>query len=334
MAQTTALAVPRLTFQKVGVSVVQLVHIAKCAGTHLTRQLNTVVANSAARLVSWESCMVFFEPSTLMLTMLRSPRSHVLSQFDHLRGLAQSPSWFFSRMLSPSFPLSTNRKADFSTWLQHFHRSQRIADADCSRVWDRHWLNFSRQPCWYEPPFDCVAPLDFNGYNPHNMQARHLLCTHRPAFAGHHVFADTGLEPDAAAAVSAMRRLDWVGLVELFSESLCVFRARWTGVVPADCQCSQQGQGPLAKSAKGNPHHGSGDRHGPGDELLSDPMHVAMIDAMTTVDVILYRAAATRLLESIRRLEKASGVTIACPSRLSAFREATAYIFNDSTALK
>jgi len=50
------------------------------------------------------------------------------------------------------------------------------------------------------------------------------------------------------------------------------------------------------------------------------------LDAITSVDARVYRAAAVRLLCDLAALEEASGKRVLCPSRLHGFRQATAYI--------
>ena len=298
----------------------KLVHIAKCAGTELGRQLGEVV--TTAKFITGESCIAAFAGDGLRVTMLRSPRSHVLSQFDHMRHVNKHPQW--ANMISPRFPHTPlERTLGFSTWLlHHARRDKQLPDAACSRAWERDWS--SSPPRWDRSPFECVEPADFNGYNPNNMQSRHMLCTHRTPMAGHHVFSDTGYTPNATAAVQAMYSLHWVGLVELYPESLCLFKARWTGSVPAECRCSDH-----ESLDAGSRHKRHSSLHGSNDPLLTDPDIVKMIDSVTAVDRQLYRAAVDRVLASIRLTEKASGVQILCKERLAAFHNATRYVHSN-----
>ena len=54
-----------------------------------------------------------------------------------------------------------------------------------------------------------------------------------------------------------------------------------------------------------------------------------MVDELTAVDRVLYRAAMQRVMASIRLVEKAAGFKILCPSRMAAFSNATRYIHDE-----
>ena len=51
------------------------------------------------------------------------------------------------------------------------------------------------------------------------------------------------LAPPLDAALASLRRLEWVGLTDLMSESLCLLHYQSNGSLPAACVCRGEGEG-------------------------------------------------------------------------------------------
>jgi len=276
----------------------RLIHIPKTAGTSLGKDAKNddFVQSLNMRFLNWEWC---FPPhrkgDAFHLMMLRSPRAHVMSQF-----LECKYDWWGKLVTqNTSFPRTLDDDLGFAVWLDHFW-PPRAYECDCDDMAN----------C------DCLREDDFNCYNPHNMQARSLTCTGTGPYHSHHVAPDTGIVPSAQEAVANLGKIEWVGILELYDESLCLFFYKVEGRLRDHCACAQN-----------NPerHH---DSHGVPPHNVENQAKAVLdlVDRITAVDQVVYRAAAHRVVNELRVLEKKAGVQIICPGRMEALKRSTHYM--------
>ena len=191
---------------------------------------------------------------------------------------------------------------------------------------------------------------DYYGYNPLNMMARTLTCTDErwncdylkecEAPCAHHVgqrAADA--TPPLAEALAVVHTADFIGVLELLPESLCLVEYRKTGRLPPHCVCASEGGGGAAAAAAAA---GGGKRGGKRVAHVMNsrkqrasrkvsvgeapPEVLRQLDAVTRIDALVYRAAVLRVLCDVRALELATGSRVLCAPRVAALRNKTAYI--------
>ena len=278
---------------------VYFAHIPKCAGTSFTQDL----ADRGYQLTqpSGERCFLDgcgYAADALKLTLLRSPRAHVYSEYLECRydGFGKRAT------AGTDFPRSGSAVDGFEAWLDHF-----LAED-------------GRRGLGEEGAFGC--------YNPHNMQARALTChkqprsnpasdsLHRPSLAA-------SLTPPLESALLTLSRLvDLAGVVEMYAETWCLLEMRLTGRLPrrceADCAASEDIEDAATSSGSDGHAHVT---HGvpPHDWRQLPTRVVRKIDSLTAVDAPLYAAAASGFLAAIADAEATSGKTILCAARRRAF---------------
>jgi len=242
------------------------------------------------------------------MMMFRSPRAHVFSQF-----LECKYDWWGKIVTNNTeFPRDGDDVLGFSQWIQHFQVGPDDESARC--VCDvSHW-----KTC------DCMRAADYNCYNPHNMQTRALTCTGESSIHSHHVFQDTGLVPSQHNALSELGKLQWTGILELYDESLCLFFYQSTGELREHCKCGVE-SAETHHIAHSVPPHSV-------DDLSSET--IELVDAVTTADRPVYKAAVLQFLRELRKVEKAEGVKILCAPKFEAFQKDTAYIDGLESALQ
>lgn len=301
----------------------RFVHIPKTGGSSLRTELE---ANFGLSLGSKEACFwdeyLGRRPDANLITLLRAPRQHVLSQYaecgwSHF-GRKHTAAYAVLVPDAPPFP-GANASHGLRAWLAHFA--------------DDGWT-YGGSGDW-----DC--------YNPSNMQARALTCggeefeegnaTSRKrrrataegyvaaSLAGHrsnahHVkYRGVGVAPPLARALEALEKTDHVGLTELYHESLCLLVFRIDGKLPPGCACDAERRPPHEHQDKGVPRHGLSD-------LDADTTRLA--DALTAVDAPLYITGLRRVLRDLGDLEVCSGTRVLCASARDALRDATAYLLD------
>ena len=240
-------------------------------------------------------CIAQEGQSVVNLVVLRSPRSHVISQYYECRysiwgrfttGMAcnvhsgapcAEPRTPFARLFVHN-----------KTFVQGLHA----------------WVSwFARTPSAPANEFGC--------YNPRNFQSRALTCQRPDIFGSHNEAAgQAGLPAEAEAAIAALGRVDVLGLTELFRESICVLHFNVHGVVPPDCECIP---GEEADPRRFNESH-IWDAIG---EAEAEPAGLpaetsAAIDALTREDSTLYAAALPRLMRDVWHAERVTGVRMLC----------------------
>jgi len=285
----------------------RFVHIAKTAGTSFLRDARQHLSNRTA-LVGAEDCYknirsgnnVYFEklglgPGTTregatpvhMSAFLRFPRAHVLSLF-----LECKYDRWGKTLTKQRGPFAANSYASdmaaFGAWMLYF-----------------------TSPSW--SPRE--AHGDFDCYNPWNMQSRHFVCSGSYPYLAHHALVGTKptpLVPPMDEVQHSFDRMEWVGITELYHESLCVFHYGMFAALPLGCDCA-------ASSATQNHKRDTHETHHvPKHDVAEYPADLlALIDTVTVRDHQLYIRGVGRFIDRARSVERATRIRIICPAKLA-----------------
>ena len=293
-----------------------MTHIAKTGGRSVRVELMRLVRPVGGA----EQCYPpFAHESRINVIFFREPRGHALSQYLHgayagrtkLRRAAGYPR------------VEGDDLTGFGQWVRHF-----------SEGWtpDRG---------------------DFFGYNPLNMMARTLTCRdarwncdyvrecEQPC--AHHVGRTASdAAPPLAEAIAAVHSTDFVGVLELLPESLCLIEYRKTGKLSEHCTCGDADAGAGAASSSDTGGSGAG-----GSRRVAHVMNsrrqrakgakvsvggatapvLRRLDEVTRVDARVYQSAMMRVLCDLRALERATGKRVLCAgARPASVRNKTAYM--------
>ena len=303
-----------------------MTHIAKTGGRSVRLELMRLVRPVGGA----EQCYPpFAHMSRINVIFFREPRGHALSQYLHgayagrtkLRRAAGYPR------------VEGDDLAGFGQWVRHFGVG---------------WT---------------PERGDFFGYNPLNMMARTLTCRdarwncdyvrecEQPC--AHHVGkTQADAFPPVAEAVAAVHSSDYVGVLELLPESLCLAEYRKLGVLPEHCTCAEAPPaGSAGAAAAGAADSGGAGAAGAGGaaEQRRRVAHVMnskrqrakgkvsvrdapaetlrLLDEVTRVDARVYQAAFLRVLCDLRALERATGKRVLCAgSRAASVHNKTSYL--------
>lgn len=149
-------------------------------------------------------------------------------------------------------------------------------------------------------------------YDPIDMQSYILSCpanTMIDESFGVHVMKKPRVQVEANVEL-ALRNLEalwFVGVVEAYRESICVFMAKATGVLPQYCNCEDP-----ATWWHGVPY--TSEDHNSSAHSISDISQETLqtVDSLTVGDRRLYAAGVNRFLEDLRKVERAHDVRILC----------------------
>jgi len=164
------------------------------------------------------------------------------------------------------------------------------------------WLrNFGRTP----------ARTSFHCYDPTNIQTRF---TGALGYRNNQAFGP--LDPKGVSVERSKAQLEsnfsFVGIVDAYKESLCLFRATATrDVPPSSCACGGKSKHPgkLNKITHGTPQHSL-------SELEEGQLR--KLGRMIELDVLLYCHALYLFEIRIRHVEARTGVRIGCASKIEA----------------
>lgn len=157
----------------------------ECRGQNSTCELNTAEGCYDKTL------------SQRTITMLRNPRSHVLSQF-----------------------LNCEPKGKVQQ-----HRSNGTMPTEFS-AWVDAWVKLQQ---------DGTKHSAFCCYNPINLQSRHFTCSRGPRTI--HDYRYHAQVIDEETAIANMEATFFVGITEAYVESLCLLHERVRGELPRFCDC-------------------------------------------------------------------------------------------------
>ena len=285
-----------------------MTHIAKTGGRSVRLELSRLM-----RVVGGaEQCYPpFAHESRIGVVFVREPRGHALSQYLHGAYAGRA-----ARRRAAGFPwVPGDDMAGFGRWISHFATG---------------WT---------------ASKGDFYGYNPTNHMSRALTCTDErwncdylkecSAPCAHHVGANASdATPPLAAALAAVHAIDFVGVLELLPESLCVAEYRMRGTLSPACVCADADAASGAATEAAAPvrrhaHVMNSRRQRSAQKVTVAQAPASLLrqlDSITAVDARVYRAAVSRLMCDARALERATGKRVLCARRLEALRNKTAYV--------
>lgn len=277
-----------------------IIHIPKTAGTSLVRDGKTLARKTKPKLKVFQAERCFgllfdgAKQSAFIVTALRQPRAHVLSQylecgFDH---------WGKKVTKNTNFPRSTgNFMGGFVDWVHHFYVRGEAG------TWG--------------------GENDFKCYNPINHQTRQLSCVGAHAFGleSHHVFADAAPRT-IEEATKNMRKLNALVITELYAESLCLVEYKLLGQLPASCTCDLMSTRHVSHVSHHVPPHSIADI--PAKTLKE-------IDAITKKDQAVYFQGLKYFLLDIEAVEVATNRTILCPSKKTSVFESMPSLASQET---
>lgn len=228
--------------------------------------------------------------STLHFTVLRAPRTHVLSQF---------------------------LECAFDGWGKaHTDREPLFPHTDVDGMYE----NFGKWVRWFaESGFSASNGNDFQCYNPVNFQVRAMgaekqCCSGTNHYGGrcseksHHV--QTNCESTLEIALANLKLTNVVMVLELYAESWCVLVHKLSGELPTYCRAGVA-NGCISKGAQAvyhtkiPPHHLS----------AVTPDVLQMIDLITKEDTKLYRAGVAQVMDSIAVVQAETGVEFLCKEK-------------------
>ena len=215
---------------------------------------------------------------------LRSPRHHVWSLFTECK----YDVWGFKVTKGRSFPRSgknsTNDETDFNKWLDHFL------------------------------PMGPGKEDNYKCYHPANFQSRYLDSKVSGAHGVTNRAIDaTRFEPNLTIAKPVYWDQDFVGIVELHHESLCLLYHRLGPTAPKNARLYVNTQCVCPKPMTSDEnlkqvhvvHHANGHR----TDLRNLPPHILQkIDLLTVVDKRLYVLALKQMIRELVWLESPSGL--------------------------
>lgn len=243
---------------------------------------------------------------------LRSPRSHVYSQFTECK----YDGWGKKVTDMTHFPRTginaTSDEVDFNSWLDHFVESDGI---------------------FHEDYYNC--------YHPANFQARYMGTDlsdkkNRALYHGVKRIMNKAhkFEPNIALAIDNTKNHDFVAITDFFHESACLLYYRLEfadgtkrakeieDFISDKCHCEGRR---LEDVELHITHHAEGRR----SSMLDFPTSILdKIDALTKIDIILYKISLEQFLREIIWLEsdEALGRTVLCEEKLEKSTEELLYI--------
>ncbi len=250
------------------------------------------------QVASSEGCFEYGTKVGLpVATFVREPRAHVVSQYYHCK---LSEDHAYARGLMPD-----TIHEWVAAWAQSTHKDTAALKAAPQCKDGDHGIRHVNGPTGSPlkgAPFCC--------YFPWNLQTQRLTCSrvdeHRP-WQGRH----NNLMPhvNVTLALENAGKARFVGLVEMYQESMCLFVARTAGAerMPAFCNCEDEEAWRQFNST--DVTHG-GYVHPSPDDLPKGVL--TLIDKLVQKDRQVYDAMRARFLEEVARVEAASGRRVLC----------------------
>ena len=170
----------------------------------------------------------------------------------------------------------------------------------------------------YRPWCDCLLlrfDRPFHGLtmssgpsDPWNMQARYLAPHHIGDRHGL-VSGEKGKRPDLEEAVQTLNNdIEFLGITDLYPESLCLFHFYATGTMPPTCQCANVTL-KTTYFTHGVPRHSL-------DAMRPDV--VDMVYALAEVDALLYVEGLNKFRQQAKAAARATGIDLLCNGQVEA----------------
>lgn len=281
----------------------EVTHISKTGLTSFHRDIRSIL-NAGDILFSHEKCFEgAHQNKSIRLVFLRAPVRHIFSQFGHCY------EGQFLGKIRPGFPQTGSLMGDYEAWLRHF-----VA------------LNSTQ-----------VGPLhDFDCYDARDMQTRFMSCrsdAYEEAGGKYPQHEHVEDPANLQRALDNVEAADFIGLTDMYIESVCMFEVRKRGHLSDHCTCKARNE--AADDQRGYPqkhhhhhHHQHNqhtkqqrrlkrergrkssafshiDHHVPHvqlEKLLQEP-YLSMQSALTMKDRQLYAYAMLRFLCDLRAAE-------------------------------
>ena len=245
-------------------------------------------------------------------TMLRSPRGHVLSLFAHghsahhttWKRIAADKSLYLAETVLRGAEYTcghsgTNGVKDWKVALEdNLKASLALWPLDAENEWD-----------------DGVQVISLR-----NTQSHALTCGKKSKGSlGKHFrllsrqqpkAAVDSLEPNLEEALNNLRRMEWIGITDLYHPSLCLLHYQANQTLPAkDCDCRHKNHHTNDKTTK---PLGYWVEYRSKKKSINDLSHnvVDMIDAHTTIDVKLFGEALRLVLGRLQRVEEITSMSL------------------------
>jgi len=256
-----------------------VLHISKCAGTSVMVDISEHVRGD---VVSAETCWDDIRIGhRRMVTFLRDPRSHVISQYYHCDMCAHTPGMYFRLQNWPDQPNMTK-------WLDHWITLKDNASA--GTVADNS-------------TFHCYLPID--------LQVRQMSCKANHSFCpgqDDRALSDiANFGGSLATALSNLHMLAYVGIIEFYQESMCLIHVQEFDEFPAYCDCRDA----TAWGTFHDHHTDHGVAYHPSWSELTQS-DIERIDKLTFEDWLLYTSAVKRFHADLQRVEQRFGKRILC----------------------
>jgi hypothetical protein len=250
-------------------------HIPKTAGTSARLDLKKLRPNKKM-LRSMQKCFMDTPmKKAKYLYFLRNPSDHVYSQF----AMCRDSSFGMNQTKGRSFPRSTDRMADYDSFLNHF-----IALT----------------------PSNVGAAHDFGCQDPRDTLARHLSCSRlfntpirfQGVHPANHAFTPP---PNLDVALSNIHAADFVGITYLYEESICYLNYVVTNKMPSVCYHEEHQN--VSNTDHVFSHKSYGVQHVSASEL-AQPAVMDKVANITALDSVVFRNGLLRFLCDLRFLEQ------------------------------
>ncbi|CAK0828138.1 unnamed protein product [Prorocentrum cordatum] len=160
--------------------------------------------------------------------------------------------------------------------------------------WANEWAKFMKsEPLHNMTDKHRKEQMRYPCFNPINKQTQKMTCVQQDRYPD---------VIDVDLAIRNMNSVHFVGLLELYRKSLCVFHAKTSGKMPSSCDCRRRDEAGFWHHNFGFNHH----RLPKNESILKD------LDALTQADRALYDAASARFMQDLREVEMRHGVEILC----------------------
>jgi len=276
------------------------IHIPKSAGSSFLQDSVSHMPMGAQMRGNGEKAFDNTHPKhgQVLVVFLRNPLKQVLSQFLECKyddwGKWVTKNTLFPRDMSGVY-------AGFDAWVAHFLEMRGAV------------------------PGGGGAAYSYGCFCPWNMQTRYIGTGYPLSNSGDsrlespsHFLPSGELiyrEPDLELAKAHLDRMYFIGLADLYTESLCLFRYYTTGSLPDGCACGQHEPVSETHISHGVPHHSIDDLS---PQLLSD------VGKLTRQDVQLFAIALGKFEHQLSVVERAVDREVVCRTKMEAVRTALA----------
>lgn len=245
--------------------------------------------------------------------LIRSPRAHALSLFSHSHSAHHTT---YGRILS-----------DIPLYLAEglLRMNEHACGSYCTGSSPEWKVALEEHLLGKDPPAEVERKRPLRLLPLHNTQTHALTCGKSRGSMGQHyrVAGIDLLEPHLEAALSSLRRMEWVGITDLMEPSMCLLHYQANGTLPSVCDCNDPRRWaadyrPLASWKEYRSVRLSHSSLSP--ELLTQ------LDDYTKVDRQVFVEAVHLLLGRLRYVELETDTDILSCIDWQTFQKATDYI--------